>query len=293
MPNFNWLIRTARPLHLFLAAMTYTLGGGIARYLGHAVDPLAFGLGLFVAGLIYMASGWLAEYFRLPLTPLQPDETIRSRDQRRALLLGVAYAAMTLAGAIAIGLFLADMMNGAAVTLLLVITLFLVAYSLPPIHLKGKGYGEMVLAVFLGTLMPAWAFFLQYGEFHRLLTFATFPLTLLALAYLLVNNFPTFAADQKLGQHSLLTRLNWQRAIPIHHFLLLTAFLLFAIAPFFGFPWRLVWPVFFALPFVALQIFWLQRISMGGRTLWNFVTTLALASFGLSAYLLAFTFWTR
>jgi 1,4-dihydroxy-2-naphthoate octaprenyltransferase len=293
MTNLRMLIRIARPLQLILAAMTYILGAGIARYLGRAVDSLPFVLGFLVAGLIYIASSWLAEYFRLPLTPLQPGETSRSRDQNRALLLWVAYAAMTLAGGIAIGLFLADLMNGAAETLLLVITLFLVAYSLPPIHLSGRGYGEVLLAVLLGTLMPAWAFFLQYGEFHRLLTFATFPLTLLALAYLLVNNFPTFATDQKLGHHSLLTRLTWQRAIPIHHFLLLSAFLLFTISPFFGFPWRLVWPVFFALPFVALQIFWVQRISMGGRTLWNFITTLALASFGLSAYLLAFTFWTR
>jgi 1,4-dihydroxy-2-naphthoate octaprenyltransferase len=137
------------------------------------------------------------------------------------------------------------------------------------------------------------AFLLQYDQLHRLLSFTTFPLTLLALAYLLVGNFPTFATDQKLGRHTLLTRLTWQRAVPIHHFLVLTAFLLFAVAPFLEYPWGLVWPVFLALPFAAIQMIWLQRISNGGRTLWNFLTALASATFGLTAYLLALTFWIR
>ncbi len=38
---------------------------------------------------------------------------------------------------------------------------------------------------------------------------------------------------------------------------------------------------------------WLQRISRGGRTLWNFLTALAAGTFGLTVYLLAFTFWIR
>jgi 1,4-dihydroxy-2-naphthoate octaprenyltransferase len=160
-------------------------------------------------------------------------------------------------------------------------------------RLSEAGYGELVMAVSLGTLFPALAFLLQYGEFHRLLTFVTFPLTLLALTFLLVNDFPAFATDLKLGHHSLLTRLTWQFAIPTHHVLILVSFLFFASAPLLGFPWGLVWPVFLALPFAVFQIIWLQRIAMGGRTLWKFLTALAVATFGLPAYLLAFTFWIR
>jgi 1,4-dihydroxy-2-naphthoate octaprenyltransferase len=160
-------------------------------------------------------------------------------------------------------------------------------------RLAEAGYGELAMAIALGTLFPALAFLLQYGEFHRLLTFATFPLTLLALAYLLVDDFPAFATDLKYGRHTLLTRLTWQNAIPIHHLLILVSFLFFATAPILGFPWGLVWPVFLSLPFAVIQIIWLQRIALGGRTLWKFLTTLAIATFGLTAYLLAFTFWIR
>jgi len=233
------------------------------------------------------------EYFRLPLTPLAQGETPRQREHFRVALLQASYAALTLGGAVMVSLLATGILNVPAGILLGLVTVFLVAYALPPLRLSESGYGELLLAVVLGFLLPAFAFLLQFDGFHRLLTFAAFPLTLLAFAYLLACDFPAFATDLKLGRRTLLTRLAWQRAIPIHHFLVLAAFLLFAAAPFLGIPWGLVWPVFLALPFAVIQIVWLQRIALGGRTLWKFFTGLALATFGLTVYLLALTFWIR
>jgi 1,4-dihydroxy-2-naphthoate octaprenyltransferase len=149
------------------------------------------------------------------------------------------------------------------------------------------------MAIALGTLFPAFSFILQFDGLHRLLPFTTFPLTLLALAYLLLNDFPYYEKAIKTGQHNLLTRLTWQYAIPIHHLLVLISFLTFAAASHFGFPWGLVWPVFLSLPFAMVQVGWLQNIAMGGRALWRFITPLAAATFGLTAYLLTFSFWIR
>jgi 1,4-dihydroxy-2-naphthoate octaprenyltransferase len=167
------------------------------------------------------------------------------------------------------------------------------AYALPPARLSETGYGELIQAGIFTTFLPAIAFLLQAGEFHRLLPLTAFPLTLLAIAWLLAANFSAFVADQKLGRRSLLIRLTWQRAIPIHHILILTAFLLFAAASFFGVSWGLVWPVFLALPFAALQIYWLQRIANGGRPVWKFFDVLAPSVYGLTVYLLALSFWLR
>ncbi len=293
MLNFRTFVRLARPLQLLLAALTYSLGAGIARYLGHPVHAAAFGLGLLAVLAIEAAAFWLVEYFRLPLTPLAKDETPRHREALRTGLFQSAAALLTVSGAIIVTLLLTRLLPLLAGIMLVVIILFFVAYAVPPMRLSEAGYGELAMAVALGTLFPALAFLLQFGEFHRLLTFATFPLTLLALAYLLVSDFPTFATDLKFERHTLLTRLTWQHAIPIHHLLILLSFLFFATAPFLGFPWGLIWPVFLTLPFAAIQIFWLQRIAAGGRTMWRFLTALAVATFGLTAYLLAFTFWIR
>jgi 1,4-dihydroxy-2-naphthoate octaprenyltransferase len=293
MTDFRVLIKLARPFHLVLATLSYSLGTGIARYLGNTILPAAFGLGLLAILALQASAYWLVEYFRLPLTPLEEDETIRERESTRAGLFHSALALLTVSGAIILTLFIARLLPLPGGILFGLAVLILVAYSVPPLHLVDTGYGELILAVSMGTLFPALAFFLQTGEFHRLLTYATFPTTLLALSYLLVNNFPTFATDQKLGRHSLLTRLTWQKAVPLHHILILASFLFFAVSPFFGIPWGLDWPVFFAFPFAILQIIWLQRIAGGGRAYWRFLASLSVAVFGLTVYLIALTFWIR
>jgi 1,4-dihydroxy-2-naphthoate octaprenyltransferase len=290
---FKSLLKLSRPIHLLLAVLTYTLGAGIAHYFGRPVRAASFGLGLLAVLALMEAASLLAEYFRLPLMPLLQGETPRQREHFRVLLLQVSFAALTFSAVAILTLLLTHSLQFSAGILFTLVFLFLVAYAVPPMRLSEAGYGELVLAITLGTLLPALAFLLQYGQPHRLLSLTTFPLTLLALAYLLVCNFPTFATDQKLGRRTLLTRLTWQRAIPIHHFLVLAAFLLFAAAPLLEYPWGLIWPVFMVLPFAAVQIFWLQRIANGGRTLWNFLTALASTTFGLTIYLLALTFWIR
>ncbi len=254
---------------------------------------VVFGLGMLAVLAIEAAAFWLVEYFRLPMIPLAKDETPHHRKALRISLLQSAAALLTVSGAIIVNLLLTRSLTPQAAILLGLIVFFYVAYAVPPMRLSEAGYGELVMAVAVGTLVPALAFLLQFGGFHRLLTFATFPLTLLALAYYLVSDFPTFATDLRFERNTLLTRLTWQRAIPIHHLLILSSFLFFAGAPLLGFPWGLVGPVFLALPFAVVQVVWLQRIAMGGRALWKFLIPFAEAVFGLTVYLLALTFWIR
>jgi 1,4-dihydroxy-2-naphthoate octaprenyltransferase len=287
------IFKLTNPILLLLISLAYTLGAGIVHYLGHGIQPASFWLGLLSVLSLLCAGLILAEYFRLPFRPLEQGETYRLRERFRITLLQISYAALSLGGVVILTLILTNLLTASAGILLVLAFIMLMAYAVPPMRLSEKGYGELVLAIFLGSLTPALGFLLQENHFHRLLTYATFPLTLLALTYLLICNFPTFATDQKLGRQTMLTRLTWQRAIPIHHFLVLTAFLLYAVSPFLGIPWRLVGPVFLVLPFAAMQILWLQRIANGRRTLWNFLTAIASATCGLSAYLLALTFWIR
>jgi 1,4-dihydroxy-2-naphthoate octaprenyltransferase len=287
------LLKLYNPLQLLLAALTYILGAGIARYLGYSLNLVIFGLGLLAALSLHASAFFLAEVFRLPLTPRAQDESLRQREHFRITLLQVSYATLTLSVTAILCLFLTRSLTLSAGILSVLAFLLLMAYAVPPLRLSETGYGELVLAIFMGTILPALGFLLQFGKLHRLLTFTTFPLTLLALAYLLVQDFPTFATDQKLTRHTLLTRLTWQYAVPIHHILILFTFLIFSFAAFLNMPWVVIWPVFLVLPFAAVQVFWLQRIANGGRTVWNFLTAISAATFGLSAYLLALTFWIR
>lgn len=287
------LFKLSNPVHLLLGALAYTLGAGIARYLGAAVGWPAFWLGLLTSLSLLAATAWLAAYFRLSLTPLAPDESLRQRQGERVRLLQASYAALTASGAAVVALLLTGALMPSSGVLLLLAVLAAVAYAVPPLRLSGAGYGELVMAALLATLLPAFSFLLQADDFHRLLPLTAFPLTLHAIASLLAANFSAFASDQKLGRRSLLIRLTWVRAVPLHHALLLAAFLLFTAAPFFGVAWGLLWPVFLALPFAGLQIAWLQRIASGGKPLWKFFDLLAPSVFGLTLYLLTLSFWLR
>ena len=281
------------PVHLLLAAVTYTLGAGIARYLGYSINFAVFGEGLLALLSLQGAAFFLAEYFRLPLAALADHESPRQREKFRLTLLQVSFATLTLSFVAILTLLFTRTINILSSALYVVTFLSMVAYAIPPIRLSANGYGELVLAIYLGTFVPAFAFLLQSGVFHHLLSFVTFPLTLLALAFLLVSNFPTFATDLKYARLSLLTRLTWQRAIPIHHLLILLAYLFFSSALLLNIPWGMIWPVFLTLPFAVVQVLWLQRIANGRQPVWNFLSALSIATFGLSAYFLGMTFWLR
>jgi 1,4-dihydroxy-2-naphthoate octaprenyltransferase len=273
--------------------MTYGLGAGIAHYLGRPINVIGLCLGFLAVAAIQSAAFWLVEYFRLPYTPLDKHETTRNREALQSGLFQSVAALFTGSGAIILTLAVAKMLPVPAGIIMGLVFLLLIAYAVPPMRLSETGYGELVQAIIIGTLIPALAFFMQYPEFHRLLPFVTFPITLLALAYMLMNDFPTFSIDQKFGRLSMLIRLSWQRAIPFHHFLVLLSFFYFALMPLLGFPWGLVWPAFLALPFVLIEVIWLQRIAWGGRALWKYLVPFSAAVFGLTVYLLGFTFWIR
>jgi 1,4-dihydroxy-2-naphthoate octaprenyltransferase len=119
------------------------------------------------------------------------------------------------------------------------------------------------------------------------------PLTLLAFSYFIVRNFQSFAQDQKLNRVTFLTRLGWERVVPLHHLFVLLAYLLFAASPLFGLSLSLIWSLFLTLPFALFQIFLLRNISLGAKPNWTLLHAAALAVFGLTTYFLTLTFWLR
>jgi 1,4-dihydroxy-2-naphthoate octaprenyltransferase len=237
--------------------------------------------------------GLLAEALRPVDQPSENDEYRAERVLLRNSALMVSVGALAAAAVIAILLGQENVLTPVVQLFLGISLLVLLAYAVPPLRLVDAGFGEFTLAVHIAMVAPALGFALQQGEYHRLVGIVSFPLTLLALAYFLVLDFPSFAADEKYDRRTLLRSMGWQRAIPLHHGLILGAYALLASALLFGLAWGLIWPSFLTLPFAILQIFWVRNISNGAKPIWNLLTVNALAVFGLTAYLLTFAFWLR
>ena len=287
------LIKASHPSLFFLSALTYSLGAGISHFLGKSTNLASFWLGLLTILPLQVSMLLFTEYFRSAMTTIDEIENPKQYKKFKITLLQVSFAALTLALVTLSILIVAHLITLSAVVFFVFAILLVVIYALPPFRLVNRGFGELVLAFIVGMLFPAFSFILQYEQMHRVLTFATFPIFLLTLAYLIVCDFPTFASDIKTQRNSILTRLTWARGIPMHHVLIATAYLLFAGSLFLGYPWGLVWPLVFTLPFAALQITLLQRVANGGSARWNLLIPLSLATLGLTVYMLTLTFWIR
>lgn len=281
-----------RPLHLLFASLTYALGLAIADYLGATISVSALWLGLGWVLLTQTSMNLLAEIFRPanePLNGLFGAERVYLRDRLLVITIGL----LGLAAGCAYLLYLAGRVHAAALILLALSLLIVLAYAVPPLKLIRRGFGELLLAAHIGYIFPSLGFVLQSGDFHRLLPILALPITALALAYFLILDFPTFAEDLKYERVTLLTRLGWQRVVPLHHGLVVLAFLLLAVASLLGVSLALIWPSFLAVPFAIFQIIMLRNIALGAPPLWKPFTINAAALFALTSYLLTFSLFLR
>ncbi len=287
------LLRLARPINLLFVALTYILGVGLARYLGNSFHGISFWLGLLGVLLAQASMSLLGEVFRPNTDPINLNETIGERKSLREAMLYFSASALAVLAVIIFLLYLNQRVSSSALLFIGLSLLLAILYGVPPARLLDLGFGELAVVLHLAYIIPSIGFLLQAESYHRLLGMIVFPLSSLAFACFLVLDFPTFAQDQKYNRRTLLVRLGWERAVPLHNVLVIAAYLAFLSAPIFGFSLTVLWPAFLTLPFAVLQILSLRNIELGGRPVWNLLIVTAIAVFGLTAYFLTLTFWLR
>jgi 1,4-dihydroxy-2-naphthoate octaprenyltransferase len=278
-------------MYLLLTILAYTFGLGLAHYLGEPSRLDAQFLGGTIVVLLLAASGLFGASFRPFHEPIIPEETRSERERLRRLSLAFGVAFLAVAGMLFFLLQRIGLITLDSALLLAAFAVLALANALPPVRLSNRGFGEIVDAFLIASLTPILAFILQTENFHRLLSILTFPLFLVALACFLALNFPNYADDLKYERRSLLTALTWQQAVPIHHLLLVAAYLLWAAGPLFGISFGLLWPMLLTMPLAVWQIWTLNGIANGATPFWKLFKISAFAIIGLSTYLLALAFW--
>lgn len=287
------MLRILRSLNLLLAGLAYLLGASIPQYFGNPIQPALFALGLVFVILAQAGMTLLSEVFRPHNEPLLAGETPHQKETLRNNML---YSSVGMIGTAAVIAFIAHLnftLTLSSFLFLLSSIILALLYSIPPFRLVNRGFGELILAVHIAYVVPSIGFLFQAEEISRLMVAHFLPLTVLALAYFLILNFTTFPEDEKYDRGTLLRRLTWERAIPLHHSLIAFAYLAFALVPLFGFSLRLIVPAFLTLPFAVFQITQLRAIGNGSPPNWKLLTATALAVFGLTTYFLTLTFWLR
>jgi 1,4-dihydroxy-2-naphthoate octaprenyltransferase len=280
-----------RPLHVGIAAITYMLGVGIARYLGNEASLRMLGLGLLGVLLGQASMGILEGVFRPASDPVVPGET---RGQRRALrnaALSTAIAALAAVAFISYVIFTASGLTGPVLINQILALVVILVFAIPPIRIADKGLGELLLAVQMAHVPISAGFLLQAGSPHPLVYVCIASLTLLLVATLVVLDFPSFGLDLSYSRATLLTRVGWENALRIHHLLLAGTYLILGAAPLSGFALERFLPAFLTIPFAVLQVYLLQQIADGARPMWRLMRANAVALFVLTAYVLTLSFW--
>ncbi len=294
-------IQLSRPIFLVGAALVYGLGAGIARYLGIQIDWGVYLLGQAWVTSLQLSAHYLNEAYDGPVDTQNPQRTLFSGGSGAVgpgkLSRNVPFvaAAITLTITASLTVLLIQFAYLSPLIVLIMVLSFLgaVFYSTPPIRLVSTGYGELTTSFLVANLVPAFAFLLQYGEWHRLLGMSTFPLTALHLAMMLAFELPDYATDLKYEKLTMLVRIGWQQGMFLHNILILSGFFILALATLMGMPPAVALPAFIPLLLGLLQIWQMRRISAGGKPNWNTLTLTAVVLFASVTYLLAYAYWTR
>ncbi len=89
-------------------------------------------------------------------------------------------------------------------------------YSAPPLRLNSRGFGEPMVALGFGILTPLGAWFVQTEAMAWYPVLVSFPLSLLVMNILLINQFPDCAADAASGKHHWVVRFGAEAAAKLY-----------------------------------------------------------------------------
>jgi len=121
-------------------------------------------------------------------------------------------------------------------------------YSLPPLKLARRGWGELDNALLGANVLPVYGYIVLSGRFEFWVILACLPFTLLAFNNLLAVTWPDSEADARVGKRTLATRwpIKWLRML--YGIVSTISFMLLVLLSGWILPLEVVFTGFTALP---------------------------------------------
>lgn len=212
-PSVLWA--ASRPSQLLLIAGVYALGVKIATVSGATLSAPALAVGLAallpVAASVHYANEY-ADYETDALTERTPFSggsgalPASGLDRRivlRAAVGTLAFGAVLAAAGVALGV-----LSLPALVLLAVIAVFGWQYSVGPLKLAWRGWGELDNAALGGLALPVYGAAVVGGPLDRV-ALASIPFFLVVLLNLFATQWPDRTADAAVGKNTL--AVQWSR----------------------------------------------------------------------------------
>lgn len=218
-------------------------GMAMAAFFAAADGTLAWGwFGLTVAGIFCIevaknASGEVVDF------DSGTDQAVSERDRspfsggKRVLVDGLltrrqcwAIAAVFFALGIAAGLAIAVLREPRVLYFGLAGVALAWFYHGGPLRLSYRGLGEVAVAFAYGPLVVCGTYLVQAGEVTVPVAHASGILGLLVAAFLWINQFPDYSADESAGKRNLVVRLGLQASVRVFIAMMLAAYFWLVVA---------------------------------------------------------------
>ncbi len=98
-------------------------------------------------------------------------------------------------------------------------------YSTRPIRLVSSGLGELAIGFCYGWLPVAAAFYIQTGHINSIIHWIALPIGMTIFNVILLNEFPDYPADKKVGKKNMLVRLGIKRGVALYSAVSILAFI--------------------------------------------------------------------
>jgi 1,4-dihydroxy-2-naphthoate octaprenyltransferase len=213
----------SRPSHLLLIAWVYLCGILMARAVGAPMQIPSLWVGL-AALLPVSASVHYANEYADYLTDRLTTRTLFSGGSGALPELGLpqrsalwaAWGALALAAPVVLFGWRHGMIPPAALALLGLGWLGGWSYSLPPLKLAWRGWGEVDNALLGGSVLPLFGYAMAAGGLDGWALLATLPFSGLVLASVIATSWPDREADAAAGKRTLATRLSPRALLAVH-----------------------------------------------------------------------------
>jgi len=205
-----WVLwQTSRPDQLLLILVVYLLGAKIAAAVGTSLDGRHVALGalplLTIAASVHYANEY-ADYetdARTKRTPFSGGSgALQRANLPRSLALHAAVASLCLGMLLVTVLAATGWLTLSPVALLGIIAVFGWQYSLPPLQLAWRGWGEVDNSLLGGLVLPVYGAAVIEGPLATV-ALAVLPFFLVVLLNLFATQWPDRAADASVGKDTL------------------------------------------------------------------------------------------
>ncbi len=267
LSKFIALIRLARFHFLIGTGIVYLIGALMARNETGRLSAPALLAGLPVVWSVQLAAQFFNEYFDQPTdranrhrTPLSGGSgVLPAGDLKAETAVRAGRVALLLTALLFLGLPGLPAFGWATSTIFGLAVVGAVGYSVPPLRLAQRGWGEIDVAVIGALLVPLFGYTLQTGRISLTLILACLPFAALILANMLNVAFPDYEADRSVGKHTLVVILGPERAARLYAVLLIVGY----AAPWLTLGWGLPLTVLLAeaatLPLGLLSLWEMRR----------------------------------